>query len=120
MENYNRIKDGNGKLVLGEDEVQRIWKDYFEDLYNVDTQEQGTVHMCGFDGVQRSNYFRGEMIKRTEVGVRMRKLKNGGAAVKGEVIYIYLLFIKQNLLPPLWGQHDSCHEMSCSKREAKF
>ena len=39
-------------------EVQRIWEDYFEDLYNIDTQEQVLVHMCGFDGAQRGNYFR--------------------------------------------------------------
>ena len=37
----------------GEDEVQRIWKEYFEDLYNIDTQKQVAVHMCGFDGIWR-------------------------------------------------------------------
>ena len=26
--------------------------DYFEDLYNIDIQEQIAVHICGFDGVQ--------------------------------------------------------------------
>ena len=31
----------------------------FEDLYNIDTQEQVAVHMCGFDEIQRGNYFRG-------------------------------------------------------------
>ena len=49
------IKDGNGRLVLEEVEVQRIWKEYYEDLYNIDTQEQVAVHMCGFDGVQKPN-----------------------------------------------------------------
>ena len=39
-ENSNRIKDGNGRLALGEDEVPKIWKEYFEDLYNIDTQER--------------------------------------------------------------------------------
>ena len=55
MESCSRIKDGKGRLALGEDEVLRIWKDYFENLYNIDTQEQVTIHMCGFDGVQRGN-----------------------------------------------------------------
>ena len=34
------------------------------DLYNIDTQEQVTVRMCGCDGVRRSNYFGGQPIKR--------------------------------------------------------
>ena len=38
------------------DEVRRILKDYFEDLYNINIQEQAADHMCGFDGVQRDNY----------------------------------------------------------------
>ena len=49
VENSNRIKDGNGGLVLEEAEVRRIWKEYYEDFYNIDTQEQVVVHMCGFD-----------------------------------------------------------------------
>ena len=36
VENPNRIKDGSGRLVMGEVDVQRIWKD----LHNIDTQEQ--------------------------------------------------------------------------------
>ena len=31
--------------------------------------------MYGFDGVQRSNYFRGEPIRRTEVEVRVESLR---------------------------------------------
>ena len=46
--------------------------------------------MCGFDGIQRGNYFGGEPIGRGEVGVRVGKLKNGKAAdgdeVTGEMI----------------------------------
>ena len=57
--NYIRIKDGNGRLGLEEVEVRRIWKEYFEELYNIDTQEQFAIHMCGFDGIQRGNYFGG-------------------------------------------------------------
>ena len=62
VENSNRIKDGNGRLVLEDVEVRRICKEYYEDLYNIDTQEQVAVHMCGFDGVRRGNYFGGEPI----------------------------------------------------------
>ena len=35
------------------------------------------VHMCGFDGIGRGNYFEGDSIGRAEVEV---KLKNGKAA----------------------------------------
>ena len=33
VENFNRIKDGNGKLALEEVEMRRIWKEYFGYLY---------------------------------------------------------------------------------------
>ena len=56
VESCSRIKDRNGKLVQGKDEVRRIWREYFEDLYNINNQEQVPVHMCGFDGIQRGNY----------------------------------------------------------------
>ena len=39
MENSKRIKDGNRRLVLEKTEVRRIWKEYYENLYNIDTQE---------------------------------------------------------------------------------
>ena len=41
--------------------------------------------MCGFDGVWRGNYFEVRPIRRTEVEVRVGKLKNGKAASKDEV-----------------------------------
>ena len=62
VENSKRIKDGNGRFVLEEGEVRRIWKEYYEDLYNIDIQEQVAVYMCGFDGVRRGNYFRGSRL----------------------------------------------------------
>ena len=31
-----------------------IFKDYFKDLYNIDTEEQVAVHMCGFREVTSS------------------------------------------------------------------
>ena len=63
VESCSRIKDGNGRLTLGEDKVRRIWKEYFEDL-NIGTQEQVEVQMCGFHGIRRGNYFRGELMLR--------------------------------------------------------
>ena len=75
MESCSRITDGNGRLEQGEDEVPSIWKEYFQDLYNTDTQEQVAVHVCGFDGVRR----------RAEVQMRVGKFKNGKAANKDEV-----------------------------------
>ena len=41
--------------------------------------------MCGFVGVRRGNYFGGEPIRRAEVEVRVRKLKDGNAASNDEV-----------------------------------
>ena len=80
----------NGRLVIGNPKVRRMWKEYFKDQYNIDTQEQVTVNLAGSDGARRGNYFRGEPIRRTEVEVRVGKLKNGEAAskddVRGEII----------------------------------
>ena len=42
--------------------------------------------MCGFGGVQRTNYFGGDPVKKTEVEMRVGKLKNGKAAGKDEII----------------------------------
>ena len=50
-ESCRRIKDGNGRLAQGKDEVRKIWKDYFEDLYNIDTEKEVAVNMCGFDRI---------------------------------------------------------------------
>ena len=35
VEGYIRIKDGNERLVQEKDEVRKIWKEYFEPLYNL-------------------------------------------------------------------------------------
>ena len=40
VESFNRIKDGNMTLGVGEEEIQRTWNNYFEDLYNMDAQEK--------------------------------------------------------------------------------
>ena len=44
VESCSKIKDGNERLPIGEVKVQRIWKEYFEDLY-IDTQEKVVVHV---------------------------------------------------------------------------
>ena len=86
VESFNGIKDGNGRLAMDEDKVERNWKDYFKDLYNIETQEQLAVHMCGFNGVQRGSL----LIRRTKVEVRLRNLLNvkteGKDEVTGEMI----------------------------------
>ena len=43
MESHNRIKDGNGSLALGEDEIREIWKYYFEDQYDTGSEEQSRL-----------------------------------------------------------------------------
>ena len=80
----SRIQDGNGRYAQGEDEVGKIWKQYFEDLNNIDNQKQVVLHICGFDGIWRENYFGGEPTGRAEVDVRVGKLKTGKAAIKGD------------------------------------
>ena len=85
VESWRRVKDGNGRLAQGEDKARKIWKKYFEELYNVDTQEQVAVHICGFDVIRRGNYFGGEPIGRAEVEVSVGKLKNRKAAGKDEI-----------------------------------
>ena len=41
--------------------------------------------MCGFDGIRRGNYFEREPIGRSEVEVRVGKLKNGKDPGKYEI-----------------------------------
>ena len=41
--------------------------------------------MCGFEGIQRGNYFGGEPIGGAEVEVRVGKVKNGNTAGKDEI-----------------------------------
>ena len=77
VENFNRIKDGNGRIILKK-EARNIWKDHFKD-----TQEQDEVHKYGFDSVAKDFYFGEEPISRMKIEVRVGKLKNGKTA--GEV-----------------------------------
>ena len=64
----------------------KICKEYFEDLYSIDTQEQAAIYMCSFGRIWRGNYFGGEPIGRAEAEVRVGKLKNGKDEITGEMI----------------------------------
>ena len=66
--------------------MRKIWKEYSEDLHNIDTQEQVAVHKYGFDGIRRGNYFGGKPIGKAEVEVRVDELKNGKVAGNDEMI----------------------------------
>ena len=50
-----------------EKDVGKTWKEYFEDLYNMDTKDQVTVNMCCFYGNRRGNCFGREPVSRTSV-----------------------------------------------------
>ena len=57
--------------------------------------------MCGFDGVQKANFFDGEPFRRGKVDIRVRKLKNGKAAgrdeVTGEMIVVDWIWRANNM-----------------------
>ena len=57
---------------MKEDDIQEIWE-YFQDMYNVDRENEVTVKMNGFDGAKRGNYFRGEPTSRAEKSLRMER-----------------------------------------------
>ena len=76
VESCSKIKDGNERLAQREDEVRRVGKEYFEDLYNIDTEEQVAFLMCGFDGIRRATW-------KAEVEIRVG---NGKAPGKDEIV----------------------------------
>ena len=47
VESCSRIKGGNGRLAVGEDEVRSILNDYFKGLYKMDAKEHTAVHKYG-------------------------------------------------------------------------
>ena len=58
--------------------------------------------MCGFDGVWRGSYFKRELIMKTEVEVRVGKLKNGKTASKDEVKLWWTGFGDCVIWPLIW------------------
>ena len=72
LEKWERMKyEGFGRIILG---IITTWIPK--------SRLQSTLHV---HGVQRGNCFGGELIRKTEIEVRVRKLKNGKAASKHEV-----------------------------------
>ena len=92
--------DGNRRLAQVEDEVLRCSKEYFLDLYNIDTQELVAVHMCGFDGIQRGKYFGGEPIGRVEVEIRVGK--GGGDRVVDWILRLCNMGFENGIVPEDW------------------
>ena len=110
----SRVKDGNRRLVQGEDEVGRIWKEYFEDPHNIDTQEHVSVHMCGLDGIWRGNYFGGEPIRIAEVEVRVGKLKNRKATGQDEITGDMIKGGGDSVVGWIWRMCNMAFESGCS------
>ena len=77
--------------------------EYFEDMYDIGTQELVAVHMYGFDGIRRENYFGGEPIGRAEVEVRMGKLGNGNATDKDEITREMIKGGGDRVVDWIWG-----------------
>ena len=38
---------------MGDDYARKTWKEYFEDMYNVNSKERVAVNMCGLDGANK-------------------------------------------------------------------
>ena len=72
---------------MEEGEVRKIWKEYFEDIYDIDTQEQ--VAYLGSVVLREVIIFEGEPIKRTKVEVRVGKLKTGRLQVRMRSLEIW-------------------------------
>ena len=87
VESCGRRKNRNEGLSVGEGVVRRTWSEYFEDLCNMDTEEQVMVHMCGFGGGRRGSFLGGDAVGRAEMEVRVKKLKNGKEAVRIRLLW---------------------------------
>ena len=82
VESCSTIKDGSGRLAQREDELRKIWKEHFEDLYNIDTQEQVAFHMCGLDGIQRGNIW----MKKVKMGMGRRGVSTWRMGESGDCL----------------------------------
>src|SRR5678815_963144 len=83
--NLLRIMNRDAAFVTDEMNVRGVWKEHFENLYNIDSNEEEIVNVCGFDGARRNRYFGDEVINKEEVIGRVRKLNNGKSAGIDEI-----------------------------------
>ena len=85
--------------------MRKTWKEYFKDLHNIDTQEEVAIHMCGFDGIRRGNYFEGEPIERDEVEVTgkdeitVEMINCGGERVVGWIWRLCNIAFESGVVP---------------------
>ena len=56
-----------------------------EDLLDWKAEEQAAVDVCGFDVSRRGNPFGGEPAVRTEVNMRVKKLRSKGRRAEIEI-----------------------------------
>ena len=64
--------------MVGEEKIGMTLKDCFEYLYNMKAEKQAAVDVCSFDVSRRGSPFGGEPAVRTEVNVRVKKLRSKG------------------------------------------
>ena len=50
-----KVTNGPGSLTVGKDCDQMTWKEYFEDIYDVETDEQAIVYICGSESARDGN-----------------------------------------------------------------
>ena len=70
---YIKIKDEARRLATREDDMGKTWKEYFEDLYNVNKVEWVVANMHGFEGARRGNNFGGLPVRRTKIKMRVKR-----------------------------------------------
>src|SRR5678815_4291707 len=75
----------DGVFVIDEMDVSGVWKEHFENLYNIGSNDEVIMTVCGFDGTRRNRYFGDEVISKEEEMGRVRKLKNGKSAGTDEI-----------------------------------
>ena len=71
VENSSRIADGSGRLPVGENNMQKPWNEYFEDLCNVDTE---LLFSRGSEDARKCNQFGGEQVNRAKMKIRLKRL----------------------------------------------
>ena len=54
--NLQRIMNSDGSFVTVEMNVRKVWREHFENLHNVGSNEEVIVNVCGFDGLRRNRY----------------------------------------------------------------